>query len=113
MRAVDLIRQKRDGLPLGDAELRAFVAGATDGTWPDYQVAALLMAIVLRGLTKHEAVVLTDAMVRSGERLDLSEFGGVAVDKHSTGGVGDNTSLVLAPLAASCGAIVPMMSGRG
>src|SRR5579862_769012 len=113
MRAVDLIRQKRDGHALGEPAMRAFVAGATDGTWPDYQVAALLMAIVLRGMTKDEAVVLTDAMVRSGERIDLSEFGGTPVDKHSTGGVGDNTSLVLAPLAAACGAIVPMMSGRG
>jgi pyrimidine-nucleoside phosphorylase len=113
MRAVDLIRQKRDGLALGEPAIRAFIAGATDGSWPDYQVAALLMAIVLRGMTMDEAVILTDAMVRSGDRVDLSEFGGTPVDKHSTGGVGDNTSLVLAPLAAACGATVPMMSGRG
>lgn len=113
MRAVDLIRQKRDGGVLAEPDIRAFVAGVTDGSWPDYQVAALLMAIVLRGMSLDEAGVLTDAMARSGRRLDLTEFGGTPVDKHSTGGVGDKTSLVLAPLAAACGAVVPMMSGRG
>jgi pyrimidine-nucleoside phosphorylase len=113
MRAVDLIRQKRDGHALSADAIRAFISGVTDGSWADYQTSALLMAIVLRGMTIDEATVLTDAMVRSGEKLDLSEFGGIPVDKHSTGGVGDKTSLVLAPLAASCGAIVPMMSGRG
>ena len=113
MRAVDLIRQKRDGHALSADAIRAFVAGATDGSWADYQITALLMAIVIRGMTIDEAAMLTDAMVRSGEKLDLSEFGGTPVDKHSTGGVGDKTSLILAPLAAACGAIVPMMSGRG
>jgi pyrimidine-nucleoside phosphorylase len=113
MRAVDLIRQKRDGAALSSAEIRAFVAGATDGSWPDYQVAAMLMAIVLRGMTIDEAADLTDAMVSSGQRLDLSEFAPAVVDKHSTGGVGDKISLVAAPLAAACGAVVPMMSGRG
>ena len=113
MRAVDLIRQKRDGHALSADAIRAFVAGATDGSWADYQTTALLMAIVIRGMTIEEAATLTDAMVRSGEKLDLSEFGGTPVDKHSTGGVGDKTSLILAPLAAACGAIVPMMSGRG
>lgn len=113
MRAVDLIRQKRDGAPLHADDIRAFVTGVTDGSWPDYQVAALLMAIVWRGMSTEEAAVLTDAMVRSGTRLDLSEFGTAIVDKHSTGGVGDKISLVLAPLAAACGVVVPMMSGRG
>ena len=113
MRAVDVIRRKRDGDALDGDAIRAFVAGATDGSWPDYQVSALLMAIVLRGMSMDEAASLTDAMVRSGRRVDLAEFGGVPVDKHSTGGVGDKLSLVLAPLAAACGATVPMMSGRG
>jgi len=113
MRAVDLIRQKRDGGALGDAAIRAFIAGVTDGSWPDYQVAAMLMAIVLRGMTLDEAVTLTDAMVKSGRTLALGDLGGTPVDKHSTGGVGDKTSLILAPLAAACGALVPMMSGRG
>ena len=113
MRAVDLIRRKRDGAALDADAIRSFVAGATTGAWPDYQVSAMLMAIVLRGMSLEEAATLTDAMVRSGVRLDLAEFGAVPVDKHSTGGVGDKLSLVLAPLAAACGAVVPMMSGRG
>jgi pyrimidine-nucleoside phosphorylase len=113
MRAVDLIRLKRDGGTLSPDAIRAFISGVTDGAWPDYQVSALLMAIVLRGMTLDEGAVLTDAMVRSGERIDLSELDGTPVDKHSTGGVGDKLSLVLAPLAAACGAVVPMMSGRG
>ncbi|HVW05209.1 MAG TPA: thymidine phosphorylase [Vicinamibacterales bacterium] len=113
MRAVDVIRQKRDGGALDAGSIRAFVRAATDGSWPDYQLSSLLMAIVLRGMTTEEAAELTDAMVKSGTRLDLSEFGPCPVDKHSTGGVGDKISLVLAPLAAAAGAIVPMMSGRG
>jgi pyrimidine-nucleoside phosphorylase len=113
MRAVDVIRQKRDGAALSSDAIEAFVVGATDGTWPDYQLSALLMAIVLRGMSVEEAATLTAAMVRSGQRVDLTEFGVTAVDKHSTGGVGDKLSLVLAPLAAACGALVPMMSGRG
>jgi pyrimidine-nucleoside phosphorylase len=113
MRAVDLIRQKRDGAPLDRAGIRAFVAGATDRSWPDYQLSALLMAIVLRGMTPDETSELLAAMLDSGARLDLGEHAPRAVDKHSTGGVGDKLSLVAAPLAAACGAIVPMMSGRG
>lgn len=115
MRAVDVIRRKRDGGALSPDQIRAFVAGATDGSWADYQCSALLMAILLRGMSLDEAAALTDAMVHSGIRVDLGRRadGTVPVDKHSTGGVGDKTSLILAPLAAACGAVVPMMSGRG
>jgi pyrimidine-nucleoside phosphorylase len=113
MRAVDLIRIKRDGGPLDRAALDWFVTGVTDGSVPDYQASALLMAIVLRGMTPEETAGLTDAMVRSGVRVDYPGLPRPAVDKHSTGGVGDKTSIILAPLAAACGAYVPMMSGRG
>jgi pyrimidine-nucleoside phosphorylase len=113
MRAVDLIRIKRDGGPLDRPALDWFVAGVTDGSLPDYQASALLMAIVLRGMTAEETAGLTDAMVRSGARVEYPGLPRIAVDKHSTGGVGDKTSIILAPLAAACGAYVPMMSGRG
>jgi pyrimidine-nucleoside phosphorylase len=113
MRAVDLIRIKRDGGPLDRDALDWFVAGVTDGSVPDYQASALLMAILLRGMTAEETADLTDAMVRSGVRVAYPGLPRVAVDKHSTGGVGDKTSIILAPLAAACGAYVPMMSGRG
>jgi len=113
MRAVDLIRTKRDGGLLDRAALDWFVRGVTDGTLPDYQASALLMAIVLRGMTPEETAGLTDAMVRSGVRVEYPGLPHVPVDKHSTGGVGDKTSIILAPLAAACGAPVPMMSGRG
>src|SRR4051794_33871549 len=113
MRAVDVIRAKRDGQPLSREQVEAFVHAATYDTWPEYQLAALLMAVWLRGMTGEEAAWLTAAMANSGAILDLSDIPGPKVDKHSTGGVGDKTSLILAPLAAACGAVVPMMSGRG
>ncbi|MDQ3169417.1 MAG: thymidine phosphorylase, partial [Acidobacteriota bacterium] len=113
MSAVDIIKKKRAGEALSDDEIQRFIAGVTDGSFSDYQATALLMAICIRGMDGRETATLTDAMVYSGVRLDLSRFGRVAVDKHSTGGVGDKTSIVIAPLAAACGALVPMMSGRG
>jgi pyrimidine-nucleoside phosphorylase len=113
MRAVDLIRRKRDGGALDRDQIESFVAGVTDGSLPDYQASALLMAIVLRGMTPQETAWLTDAMVRSGVRVEYPDVDGIPVDKHSTGGVGDKTSLILAPLAVACDAVVPMMSGRG
>jgi pyrimidine-nucleoside phosphorylase len=112
MRAVDILRKKRDGHALDAADITEFVRGVTTRQWPDYQASALLMAIVLRGMNAEETACLTQAMVNSGSRIDLSKLPGVKVDKHSTGGVGDNTSLIVAPLAAACGVVVPMMSGR-
>jgi pyrimidine-nucleoside phosphorylase len=113
MSFVDVIARKRDGRALSRADVDAFVRGVTDGSVPDYQASALLMAIVLRGMTADETAWLTDAMLRSGDRVDLSDIPGVKVGKHSTGGVGDKVSIVLAPVAAACGVIVPKMSGRG
>jgi pyrimidine-nucleoside phosphorylase len=113
MRFVDAIARKRDGEALSRSEIDAFVAGVTDGSIPDYQASALLMAIVLRGMSDQETGWLTDAMVRSGDRVDLSDIPGIKVGKHSTGGVGDKISVILAPVAAACGVIVPKMSGRG
>ena len=106
------IARKRDGGALEDDAIRALIGGAATGTVPDYQLAALLMAIVWRGLSPRELAVWLDAMVASGDRMRLSAIRGVKVDKHSTGGVGDKISLCLAPLVAACGVPVPMMSGR-
>jgi pyrimidine-nucleoside phosphorylase len=105
--------KKRDGHALEREEIAAFVTGVTSGALPDYQASALLMATLIRGMNPHETAWLTDAMVHSGIRVDLSDLPGTKVDKHSTGGVGDKTSLILAPIAAACGVPVPMMSGRG
>jgi pyrimidine-nucleoside phosphorylase len=113
MRAVDIIRAKRDGEALSREAIESFVRGVTDGSWEDYQTSALLMAVVLKGMTAAETGWLTDAMARSGDRVTLDHLPGVKVGKHSTGGVGDKVSIVLAPLAASCGVVVPKMSGRG
>ena len=113
IRMIDVIRKKRDGLELSRPEIEYLVRAYTDGDVPDYQVSAWLMAVILRGLTRAETSVLTEAMLRSGDVLDLSELAVKKVDKHSTGGVGDKTSLVLAPLAAAAGLVVPMISGRG
>jgi pyrimidine-nucleoside phosphorylase len=113
IRTSEVIRRKRDGIELSPAEITHLVRGSVRGEIPDYQISAWLMAALLRGLSRAETAALTEAMLHSGEVLDLAEFPAAKVDKHSTGGVGDKTSLVLAPLAASGGLIVPMISGRG
>ncbi|MEO5290686.1 pyrimidine-nucleoside phosphorylase [Limosilactobacillus allomucosae] len=113
MRMVDVIDQKRNGGVLSDEQLQFFVDGVVDGSLPDYQISALLMAIYFQGMTDREQTQLTMKMMHSGERLDLSEIPGIKVDKHSTGGVGDKTSLPLAAMVAALGIPVPMISGRG
>jgi len=113
MRAVDVIVKKRDGGSLTADEIGFFVEGVTRGGLADYQASALLMAICVRGMSAEETAWLTEAMVHSGTRVDLADIAGIKVDKHSTGGVGDKTSIILTPLVASCGVPVPMMSGRG
>ena len=113
MRTVDLIQKKRDGAELSPEEISYLVDGYTRGEIPDYQMSAFLMAVFYSGMTDREVSRLTESMMSSGDVLDLSAIPGVKVDKHSTGGVGDKTTLVVAPLAAAAGVIVPTMSGRG
>ena len=110
---VDLIIKKRQGLELSDEEIRFWINGYVKGEIPDYQSSAMQMAIVFQGMNNREIATLTDAMLHSGEIMDLSNIKGVKVDKHSTGGVGDKTSLVLGPMVAACGATLAKMSGRG
>lgn len=113
MRMVDIITKKRDGKELTDKEIEFFVKGYVDAKIPDYQVSALLMAILFKGMSDREIVTLTDLMEHSGDVMDLSSVKGVTVDKHSTGGVGDKTTLALGPMVAACGAVLAKMSGRG
>lgn len=112
-RTIDAIRKKRDGGESSAEEIQALIHSYSRGDIPDYQVSAWLMAVVLKGMTRAETAALTDAMLHSGELLDLSSLAAKKIDKHSTGGVGDKTSLVLAPLVAAAGIAVPMISGRG
>jgi pyrimidine-nucleoside phosphorylase len=113
MRPQDLIEKKRDGRKLSVDDIDAFIDGVCDSTWADYQISAMLMAIFLRGFDLEEQNALVHAMLHSGELLDFSDIEATKADKHSTGGVGDKTSLIIAPLVAACGVAVPMISGRG
>src|SRR5258707_10749332 len=111
--AAELIRRKRDGAPLSDEAISTLVAGIVDSSVSDAQVAAFAMAVYFRGMTRAECASLTRAMTRSGSVLAWSDTNGPILDKHSTGGVGDKVSLILAPVVAACGGMVPMVSGRG
>ena len=113
MRMYDLIMKKRNGMALSEEEINAMIDGYTKGEIPDYQMSAFTMAVFFQGINKEETLALTMAMAKSGDMLDLSEIEGIKVDKHSTGGVGDKTSLCVIPLLASFGLITAKMSGRG
>jgi thymidine phosphorylase len=113
MNTVDLIKKKRDGKVLEAEEIKFLIGNYTSGQIPDYQFSALLMAILLKGMNSTETAVLTNSMLNSGKTIDLATFKGSKIDKHSTGGVGDKTSLIIAPIVAAAGIYVPMISGRG
>jgi pyrimidine-nucleoside phosphorylase len=113
MRAIDIIEKKRDGLELTAEEIDFFIQGYTRGDIPDYQAAAWLMAVYLRGMSERETCDLTLAMARSGEMLDLNDVAPIVADKHSSGGIGDKVTLVVAPIVAACGVPVGKMTGRG
>ena len=113
MNAQEIIRKKRDHERLSTEEIKSFVSGVKNETWADYQISALIMAMFINGLTQAEQNALTEAMLNSGERFDFSNLNAPVVDKHSTGGVGDKTSLLIAPIVTACGVFVPMISGRG
>src|SRR5215204_4264659 len=113
MNPQDLIRKKRDGARFSATEIEAFITGVSDGSWADYQITALVMAMFIHGLNQAEQNALVKSMLYSGEVLDFSDIDAPKADKHSTGGVGDKCSLIIAPLAAACGLAVPMISGRG
>lgn len=113
MRPQEIIATKRDGKALTDEQIGLFIDGVCDKSWADYQISALLMAMFIQGLNRREQYSLTGAMLQSGTKMDLSDIEAPKADKHSTGGVGDKTSLLIAPIAAACGVAVPMISGRG
>ncbi len=113
MRPQEIIAKKRDGKALSDGEIGSFIDGVCDGSWADYQITALVMAMFIRGLNRREQYAITSSMLNSGTIMDFSDIDAPKADKHSTGGVGDKTSLIIAPLAAACGIAVPMVSGRG